>query len=370
MAAENHSPLEKFVARASQLYTLPKVAMEVVELTNSPQVDAARLKDCIQRDPALVSKILRTVNSSIFGGVRNVTDLNQAIALLGTKPLKLLVLGFSLPPKLLTGIEAGALSQYWKRTLVKAIAARELAARYENVDPDDAFLAGLLQDIGMLALLKELGEPYAQFLKQAQSEHADLVLLELETLGFDHRLLSARMMQSWGLPESLWRTIAASTSIDALPRSGSAMGEAVSVLASAHAVALLIAQQQPAALATVMQREDENDVAWWTNFAAEVQEQVQQLSDIFNVAPAQLESFDQVVREAHAQLSLAAEDAALAYAKVHSAPSSDETCSLEDAVRSIGNAAMEILTDGTVAGRSDAAEAPTQAAAATALAKE
>ena len=347
MAAENpHSPLEKFVARATQLYTLPKVAMEVLELTSCPQVDATKLKHCIERDPALVGKILRTVNSSLFGGVRDVTDLNQAIALLGIKPLKLLVLGFSLPPKLLSGIEQSALSRYWKRTLVKAIAARELSSRYENVDPDDAFLAGLLQDIGMLALLKELGQPYAEFLHQAYSGNADLVLLELETLGFDHRLLSARMLQSWGLPEILWRTIAASTSVEALPRSGSKMGESTSLLATADGVSLLMTQQHPAALAAVMQREEEENVAWWTDFAGRLQEQVEQMAGIFDVSAAHDQRFDEIIKTAHQQLSSAAEDAAVALATRGAEPDSrplveTDATALDGAVQAFNRAALE-----------------------------
>ena len=347
MAAENpHSPLEKFVARASQLYTLPKVAMEVLELTSCPQVDATKLKQCIERDPALVGKILRTVNSSLFGGVRDVTDLNQAIALLGIKPLKLLVLGFSLPPKLLSGIEQSALTRYWKRTLVKAIAARELSSRYDNVDADDAFLAGLLQDIGMLALLKELGQPYADFLHQAHSGSTDLVLLELETLGFDHRLLSARMLQSWGLPEMLWRTIAASTSVEALPRSGSKLGESTSLLATADGVSLLMTRQHPAALAAVMQREEEEDVAWWTDFASRLQEQVEQMAGIFDVAALNDQRFDEIIKTAHQQLASAAEDAAIQLA-AHDvtsdlpATSGQDISALDGAVQRFSRAALE-----------------------------
>ena len=70
--------------------------MKVLELTDDPRLDTRTLKECIENDPALTGKLLRVVNSSLFGLSREVSDLNQALALLGTKPLKLLVLGFSL----------------------------------------------------------------------------------------------------------------------------------------------------------------------------------------------------------------------------------------------------------------------------------
>jgi HD-like signal output (HDOD) protein/GGDEF domain-containing protein len=334
-----NSPLEKFVARANQLYTLPAVAMEVLQLTNCPRVDTAALKLCIERDPALVSKILRTVNSSLFGLVRDVTDLNQAITLLGIKPLKLLVLGFSAPPKLLSGIEQQSLAQYWKRALVKAIAARELSARYENVDADDAFLAGLLQDIGMLVLLKELGEPYAQFLDRAGEEQVDLVMLELETLGFDHRLLSARMLQSWGLSESLWRPIAAATTGDAQQQSGSKLGDAARVLATADGVTRLITGGQSDGLIDAMQREDETNVTWWSEFAARLQTQVEQMASIFDVSVGDSQQFDDIIRTAHTQLSQEAESAAIVLARQSSVNAWGETADLEQAVQAFSNEA-------------------------------
>ena len=103
--------LDRLATRAGQFYSLPSVAMKVLELTNNPQVDARALKDCIENDPALTGKILRVVNSSLFGLSRGVSDLNQAIALLGTKPLKLLVLGFSLPPALFAGVAGDVLGR-------------------------------------------------------------------------------------------------------------------------------------------------------------------------------------------------------------------------------------------------------------------
>ena len=89
--------IDQIVDRAGALFTLPAVAVEVLRLTQSPRVDVLALKACIERDPALTVKILRVVNSSLFGLPREVSDLNQALALLGIKPLKLLALGFSLP---------------------------------------------------------------------------------------------------------------------------------------------------------------------------------------------------------------------------------------------------------------------------------
>ncbi len=91
--ADTSAVLDRFVDKAGKLYTLPAVAVQVLQLTNHPKVDVQQLKACIENDPALTTKVLRFVNSSMFGATCKVSDLNQALAMLGTKSLKLLVLG-------------------------------------------------------------------------------------------------------------------------------------------------------------------------------------------------------------------------------------------------------------------------------------
>jgi HD-like signal output (HDOD) protein/GGDEF domain-containing protein len=200
--------VQQFVERAGQLYSLPAVAAEVLRITSEPRIDARALKECLERDPALATRLLRVVNSSLFGLSRQVTDLGQALALIGIRPLKMLVLGFSLPKELFSGLEADVLSHYWRRTLIKAIAARELAERQFHVAGDEAFIAGLVQDIGVLALIQQLGPSYQKFLVQVRQLGGNLLDRELETLGFDHMVLSSRLLQHWGLPTGLCAAVA------------------------------------------------------------------------------------------------------------------------------------------------------------------
>ncbi len=189
--AVKNNVLQQFVDRASSLYSLPAVAMEVLELTDCANVDTVALRQCVERDPALTAKLLRVVNSSMFGLSREVSDLTQALTLLGVKPLKLMVLSFSLPKELYSGVEARVLKRFWQFTLVKAVAARELSRVFWGKAGDEAFIAGLLQEIGVLVLVNELGESYLNFLSSVHGQTGDLAALEMETLGFDHAILTA-----------------------------------------------------------------------------------------------------------------------------------------------------------------------------------
>ncbi len=196
----SHPLLETLLDRSDRLYSLPGVAIEVLRLTSDPGVDAARLRAAVEHDPALSSRILGVVNSSLFGLGKPVTDQGQAIALLGLKSLKLLVLGFSLPDRLFLGLAGDVLSAYWQRTLTKAVAARELARQARMVNSDEAFLAGLLQDLGQLVLLQQVRDPYVKFVRSLGSDPRNLLAYERSVLGFDHTELSSRLLARWGLP--------------------------------------------------------------------------------------------------------------------------------------------------------------------------
>jgi HD-like signal output (HDOD) protein/GGDEF domain-containing protein len=202
------SPLDRLAHQAEQLYSLPAVALEVLRLAGQPQVDPRQIKLCLESDPALASRILKVVNSSLFGLSRQVCDLQQALALLGLKPLKALMLGFSLPPQLLQSEHAAALQKYWQHSLLKGLACRLLEQHVAPTDDEEAFVAGLLQDVGVLALLQQLGENYASLYLQTVERGENLLLSEAQTLGFDHLALSARLLALWRLPPHLCQAVA------------------------------------------------------------------------------------------------------------------------------------------------------------------
>ncbi len=297
--------VDYLVRKATRLYSLPAVAMEVLQLTDNPQLDTRAMKECIENDPALTSKILRVVNSSLFGLSREISDLNQALALLGTKPLKLLVLGFSLPGGLFAEIEARTAGRYWRHTLTKAVACREISERLWHIPGDDAFIAGLLQDLGELLLLQELGEAYAQFLDRVSESGLDLDIFETESLGFTHATLSARLLAQWHLPENLVEAVAAdprqlssaaTASRTALPR----------ILHLAELVAQLLAEGQTAILRPLLEygRDYRNlGKEQWIPLLGDLEEKVRQLAAVLTLQLPEGVQYVDVLAEAQRQLA-------------------------------------------------------------------
>jgi hypothetical protein len=305
--------------------------MQVLDLTRDPQVNTRQLKECIENDPAMVGRVLRVVNSSLFGLSREVSDLNQALALLGITPLKLLVLSFSLPNGLFLALSARTLGWYWRHTLTKAVAAREMSWRLWRIAGDEAFLAGLFHDLGMLLLLQELGRPYARFLDRAIAGRLDIGELEARSLGFSHTALSARLLTQWKLPQALIEAIAWQPGAgrasglgqteegrgDAGTRGGGAEqpSRLAQILHISELVAQLLADGRPDALGRLLEAGREYHCLLEPQLEAlvgDLEEKVRQLADILSLQlPGGMEYRD-VLATAHRQLagvaSRAAED--------------------------------------------------------------
>jgi diguanylate cyclase (GGDEF)-like protein len=298
--------LEQLVDRCGQLYSLPTVAIRVLALTESPTVDARALKDCIENDPALTSKILRVVNSSLFGLSREVTDLTQAIGLLGINPLKLLVLGFSLPDRLFVGINGAMLRRYWHRTLVKAVAAREISQTLLDRTGDEAFIAGLLQDIGALVLLQELGERYARLYGDALATSADISATEREALGFDHATLSARLLERWRLPRQLAVAVEAGHSRQQVARLAPGHRPLAEVLLLADFVAALLAENRTDGLSELLDCGHEFLAlghAQLASLVSTLSAKVHHLADVLEIDLPAGQDYQAILIEAHGRMS-------------------------------------------------------------------
>jgi HD-like signal output (HDOD) protein/GGDEF domain-containing protein len=305
--------LDRLIARAGRLYSLPAVAMKVLELTNNPQVDTRALKECIENDPALTGRILGVVNSSLFGLSREVSDLNQALAMLGSKPLKLLVLGFSLPAGLFSGIRDEILGRYWRHTLTKAVAGREISETLWHTPGDDAFISGLLQDVGMLLLIQELDEPYVKFLDRAHVAGKDLAELETRSMGFDHTELSARLLSHWGLPETLVGAVAWNTSHRRSGAPHSPQQALPQILHLAELVARLLADGRSEVLGELLEvgrRYGDFSAARLEALVNTLEEKVAQLAGVLSLQLPEGLDYRDVLMQAHARLAEVAVEAA------------------------------------------------------------
>lgn len=189
-----------------RLPTLPVVAVQVLELTRQPQTDLKQIADVIQNDQALTARIIRTVNSSYFGLSRPCADIRQAMVYLGLNAVKMLALGFSLATVISDDDEWQVnfnYIDYWRRSLHAAAAAREIAAVTSAWDREEAFLAALLQDIGMIAFFRAYGDIYLQAIDLTEGDHSALPSIEERSLQTDHAKVGATLTKRWNIPPQI-----------------------------------------------------------------------------------------------------------------------------------------------------------------------
>lgn len=207
--ASMNCQLRKKIQSSPNLPSLPSVAMRVVDMTQAEDVDIKELAELITNDPALTTKILKTVNSPYYGLSKNVSTISQALVILGLQSVKTLVLGFSLVRNLRSHEDAEFDFQtFWRRSIYAAAATRAIATQMNLVQREEAFLAALLQDVGMPVLHTVLGDEYDKVMAQAGPEHRTLPGVEQNVLETTHAEVAAQLVEDWKLPPMLSQPIA------------------------------------------------------------------------------------------------------------------------------------------------------------------
>jgi len=204
--------LEATLLHCRNLPSPPGVALQIIALAQDPNATLGAAAQAIGVDPALSARLLRVANSPLYATRRRIETLAQAMAMLGLNATLSLALGFSLAHGLRGSNGTAKLQdRIWRRSVLMAIASRLLGQQANLKRAEMLMLAGLLQDIGRLALLKALPEDYAALCAEATDNDA---LLELERARFDanHAEVGAWLARRWSLPDYLVEAIACSES--------------------------------------------------------------------------------------------------------------------------------------------------------------
>lgn len=194
--------MDHFLGKVEELHSSPAVIWRVLQLLKDPDFDVRDVELMLEADPALSAAILRLVNSSAYGLPQKITSLRQAILLLGARSLRLVVLSFGLVDRLTKGTPAKVYEDFWRRALTTASTASRLARTYRTTNPDEAYCAGLLAELGVLVLAQVDTRRYTRvYLTHRHGE--DLSPAEQARYGFDHASLGERLLVRWSLPQSL-----------------------------------------------------------------------------------------------------------------------------------------------------------------------
>jgi len=176
--------------------------MRVLQLVSKDDVGLKELTDLIRADLALSSEILTLANSALFAFRSEISSILQAAVLLGLQRVKALAVTVGMRAYLTDVLEIPALLACWRHSLATALIAEEVASA-SLMDKDAAYTAGMIHDIGRLALAVVNPVPYADFLSSAPMTPADALQHERELFGVDHCQAGRFLVEAWKLPKDL-----------------------------------------------------------------------------------------------------------------------------------------------------------------------
>lgn len=192
------------VKKVTTIATLPEVTNQIIRTVEDPRSTASQLHKIVSHDPALVTRILKVVNSAFYGLPGQIGSIERAIVLLGLNAVKNLAVAASLGQlfrgaKLCDGFTPKDL---WTHCIAVGVAARDLARQMKLPTADEAFLAGMIHDMGILVALQVYPEEVRRVCEAAKGDGKSFCELEREILGVDHQQLGMALAEQWKFPRS------------------------------------------------------------------------------------------------------------------------------------------------------------------------
>src|SRR5258706_1018020 len=187
--------VEEAIKKVTTIATIPEVTARIVTTVEDPRSTASQLHKIVSHDPALVTRILKVVNSAFYGLPGQIGSVERAIVLLGLNAVKNIAVAASLGQlfrsvKLCEGFTAKDL---WTHCIAVAVTARYIAKQMKVPLADEAFLAGMIHDVGLLASLQVMPEKLRKVCESAKAPNAIFCDLEREQMGMDHQQLGAAL---------------------------------------------------------------------------------------------------------------------------------------------------------------------------------
>jgi len=194
-----------------ELPALPDTAVKVLKMTDDPSTSARDISSAISADIAITSRVLKIANSAYYGMPRSVATVNEAVLILGMQALRNLALAAAAYDMLKKEMPGYCLAEgeLWHHSLACAVSAQVIAKQTRAVKGDEAFVAGLLHDIGKVILTVHVAPQFQTIIALAELDSLPFHEAEKSVLGFDHAEVGGKVGEKWNLPQTLCTAIAA-----------------------------------------------------------------------------------------------------------------------------------------------------------------
>lgn len=201
---EKKERVTKILSTVKNLPSIPFIMMEVLRMASNERTNASELGRVISQDQGLVAKILSVANSPFYGLPRRVSTIEFAIVILGFEQIKNIVIALKMIDTFKeVNSETFDVMSYWKHSIVTAAIARKLSDDLGYHLSGEAFIAGLLHDLGLPVIVKYFSKEYSEMLKIENLDNQNQLEIEQNLIGANHAEIGAYLCEKWNLPESL-----------------------------------------------------------------------------------------------------------------------------------------------------------------------
>jgi len=181
---------------------LPLVVSKVVEVADNPNSSAQDLANIICEDTGLTARVLKLINSSFYGFSRRISTVTESVILLGFEVITNIVIWISVARHIGTK-ESQVLDRqrFWQHSLGAAASAKILSQLIGYPNPEEAFIAGLLHDIGKIFFDEYVSDEYAAVVSRMDEGERNELRAERQVLGTDHAAVGQMLLKKWRLPQ-------------------------------------------------------------------------------------------------------------------------------------------------------------------------
>jgi HD-like signal output (HDOD) protein len=195
---------EKILSGIRNLPSIPKVVFEVTKLLNDSKTPTTHLAELISKDQGLTSKVLAVANSPLYGIKRKVSSIEFAVLILGFQDIRNIVTALSLADSM--KIEPNKFFdpyEFWLHSMLVGTAAKSISLSLGFDFGSEAFVAGILHDIGIMVIYKFLNNEFFQIFEVVKTEKKSRLEAELHVLGMTHQEIGKFLAEKWQLPQVL-----------------------------------------------------------------------------------------------------------------------------------------------------------------------
>ncbi|MGA2228675.1 MAG: HDOD domain-containing protein [Syntrophobacteraceae bacterium] len=185
----------KMLQAAGDLLAMPHNAAEVLEKLSNPCTLPRDIHDLIVKDQVLAARVLKVANSPYYGATRSISSMKDAILFMGFDSIKSVVLAAVLKGVFAEMGLAGSL--LWEHSIGCGLVAKKLATACRYANNEEAFLAGLLHDIGKVVLFQRIPEKVSAIMQEVYNGDVDSASAEMQALGFTHAEVGQLLANKW-----------------------------------------------------------------------------------------------------------------------------------------------------------------------------